>query len=126
MAKKPTGGLTRGGEEKYEKKWQKNQPEDLQVVKRRKFEVKNDKKTLLGDLPGGKRRKLRVKMAEKPTGGLTRGGRGEEEEIGYKWQKNIPGGRRTKYPYKPDLGLIAPQPYKLNLGLSPPPPINQR
>ena len=71
MAKKLTGGLTRGwGEEKYEKKWQKNKPEDLQGVKRRKFEVQNGKKTYLRTYLG-ERRKLGVKMAKKPNGGLT-------------------------------------------------------
>ena len=64
LAKKPTGGLTRGGEEKYEKKWQKNQPEDLQVVKRRKFEVKNDKKTYWRTYQGEKE-KIKSKNGRK-------------------------------------------------------------
>ena len=52
LAKKPTGGLPGGGEKNMRKNGKKNQPEDLQVVKRRK---------------------IQEKMAKYPTGGLTRG-----------------------------------------------------
>ena len=53
MAKKHTGGLTRGEKKKIKSlKWQKN---------------------ILHDLPGVKRRKFEEKWQKKPTGGLIRG-----------------------------------------------------
>ena len=53
LAKKPTGGLTRG--------------------EKKKIKSKNGQKNILDDLQGVKRRKIQEKMAKYPTGGLTRG-----------------------------------------------------
>ena len=55
LAKKPTGGLTRG--------------------EKKKIKSKNGQKNILDDLQGVKRRKIQEKMAKYPTGGLTRGER---------------------------------------------------
>ena len=52
MAKKPTGGLTRG--------------------EKKKIKSKNGQKSILDDLPGVKRRKIQEKLAKYPTGGLSR------------------------------------------------------
>ena len=53
MAKKPTGGLTRG--------------------EKKKIKSKNGQKNILDDLQEVKGRKNQDKMAKYPTGGLTRG-----------------------------------------------------
>ena len=91
MAKKPTGGLTRG--------------------KKKKINSKNGKKNILDDLPGVKRRKIQEKMAKNPTGGLSRGKKkqvksntggllkDEKKKImSENGKKNIPGGEEPEIP----------------------------
>ena len=105
LAKKPTGGLTRGEKKKIKSlKWQKNLLHDLPGVKRRKFEEKWQK-NLLEDLSGGKGRQLRVKMAKNTYWRTYLGGK--RKIMGKNGKKNTRG-RRTRNPYKPNLGLSAP------------------
>ena len=78
MAKKPTGGLTRG--------------------EKKKINRKIGKKNILDDLLGVKRKKNEEKMAKNPTGGL---GRGKKKQIKSKngkktYWRTFKGGKKKK------------------------------